>query len=105
MKRTFLLSLALSFFAACGTTSVGLECTTNDQCDNGQTCYTNAPGGYCTRGCFTEGTDQDCPSGSICTASGLGLICANTCGSQGDCRDEYECNGVSGTDVKSCRLK
>lgn len=109
MKRTLffsLISFGLSIFAlGCGNTSIGVGCTDNEQCDNGQTCYTAAPGGYCTNGCFVEGSDEDCPAGSVCSNTSLGLVCARLCTDQGDCREEYECNGVSRSDAKVCAPK
>jgi len=96
-----LLALAL---AACGGTNVGQPCTTNDDCDNGLTCYTgNRPGGYCAKGCQTEGTDRDCPGGSICAMNDGLLLCSAICGDQPDCRAGYQCNGVSASNLKVCR--
>lgn len=96
------LALALS---ACGGTSVGTACTVNDDCDDGQTCYTTTPGGYCSKGCSQEGESKECPGGTVCAAHSGTLLCSTTCQDKSDCRPEYECNGVTGSSVKVCRAK
>lgn len=104
MKHALILFFALFSFG-CGTTSTGLECTVNLDCDDGQTCYTAAPGGYCTSGCSVEGSDEDCPEQTVCASTTFGLVCARLCSAQSDCREAYECNGVSRSDAKVCRPK
>jgi len=101
---SLLIGSALSV-AGCGGTNVGQSCTTNSDCSNGLSCNTAQPGGYCTKGCSQEGSITECPGGSVCSSQGGGLLCAAVCQSQGDCRSEYECNGVSNSDSKSCRPK
>ena len=73
----------------------------------GQYCNTSVAGGYCTRGCTFEGTQlQECPAGSICTSFGSAAqVCANICTGDGSCREGLQCNGVSGSNVKSCKPK
>lgn len=104
-KRVLFSALALCALWACGGSSIGQPCTVNDDCDNGQTCFTSAPGGYCSKGCSIEGSNADCPGGSVCAQNAELLLCSNTCQSQGDCRADYECNGVTGSDAKACRPK
>ncbi|MFL5318519.1 MAG: hypothetical protein ACJ790_02610 [Myxococcaceae bacterium] len=106
--RKALLSVMFGFgllAAGCGGTDVGHSCTTNSDCSNGLSCNTNQPGGYCTKGCSVEGSGTECPGGSVCSSQGGGLLCALVCQGQNDCRAEYECNGVSGSDQKTCRPK
>ena len=94
--------LALS---ACSPDTTGDACTQNDDCQTGQTCYTDFPDGYCTKGCTNAGTDKACGAGTVCSPSGERMLCALICKEQDDCRDGYECNGVPGTELKSCRPK
>lgn len=106
MKRP-LAALAFLFLIACGGgTNVGSPCTVNGDCNVGQYCNTATPGGFCTRGCTFEGTQlNECPGGSICTNVGSSLVCAPICTGATGCRDQYECNGTTGSSVKSCRPK
>lgn len=98
-------ALAALFAAGCGGSSVGRPCTTDSDCDTGQTCYTDVPGGYCSRGCSAEGSTTDCPGGTVCALHSTRLLCSAVCQQQSDCRTEYECNGLSGAEVKACRPK
>ncbi len=102
MQRALFFAL---FLSACGSSSVGRPCTVDTDCDNGQTCLTSAPNGYCTRGCSLEGSATDCPGGTICADHGGRLYCSQPCQTQTDCRAEYECNGVTGSSHKVCRPK
>lgn len=107
MKRlvaAFFLVSAL-VVAGCGTSTVGLACTTADDCDNGQTCFTDTPGGYCSSTCQQEGTDEECPGGSVCAAHSGRLLCSTVCETKEDCRADYECNGITGSSIKACRPK
>lgn len=108
MKRTWGFALVVAagvLLSGCGESSVGKACASTDECDNGQTCYTDVPGGYCSKGCTTEGTDEECPGGSVCATNSGKLLCSETCQTQADCRADYECNGVTGSSVKACRPK
>lgn len=98
-------SLCAALLFACAGTSVGDACDGDDDCDSGQTCYTDLPGGYCTKGCTVEGKTDECPRGSVCAVSGQHQLCAVECQTQADCRADYECNGVTGTNLKVCRPK
>lgn len=104
MRRT-LLTFAIFTLSACGGTSVGNECTETANCDSGQTCYTQLPGGYCSKGCSVEGSTTECPGGTVCSNHSNILLCAPTCQTKEDCRADYECNGLSGSEEKSCRPK
>jgi hypothetical protein len=109
MKRTSLLSSALAGLllsvSACSGTTAGAACETNDDCDSGQTCYADLPGGFCAKGCATEGKSDECPRGSTCAVTGLHSVCAPDCEQQSECREDYECNGITGSDHKVCKPK
>ena len=76
MRRTVFAAFALLALAACGGTSVGQACTQDSDCDNAQTCYTDLPGGFCSKGCGLAGSEQDCPSGTVCSPHSNILLCA-----------------------------
>lgn len=107
MKRALLFTLAAVSLAlaACGGNTVGRACTQTKECEPGQTCYLNAPGGACTKGCSMEGTAKDCPGGSVC-ASSLGLLlCSTTCTDDTQCRTGYSCLPVGQSTKSACTAK
>ncbi len=94
--------------AACGgdPPNVGGTCTASDGCDEGLTCDTSVPGGYCTTSCATSGSTSECPDESVCdTVAGPALTCVKICKSSADCRQDQDCNGVSGSNIKACKPK
>lgn len=105
--------LALAAAAALAATTcgsdpnVGATCTATAGCDKGLTCDTAVPNGYCTKACTTVASKDECPDGSICDSlsSSAGLSCVKICSEHTDCRGDLECNGVSSTNVKACKLK
>jgi hypothetical protein len=103
--------LLLGLFAWIGCSSdppnISGTCTAPAQgCDEGLTCDTDVAGGYCTKTCTTAGSTAGCPDGSICdTLSGTALSCVKLCSQQADCRSDLECNGVSGSSAKACKIK
>jgi hypothetical protein len=109
MKRALLFAATLGLFLSCQTSTIGLACLADGDCDHGQSCFSSAmgfPGGYCTRGCTQEGVLTECPQGSICTKTSVGsvLFCSTICSADGDCRGgQYTCNGVTGSNQKACR--
>lgn len=105
MKRLIFGLIATAFLAACGETNVGQSCTVNEDCDPGLSCYTDRPGGYCTKGCSEVGSDKECPGGSLCATNGGQVLCSPECKEQSDCRENYQCNGVSGSNMKVCAPK
>lgn len=59
--------------------------------------------------CDTAGaTDDECTENAVCGDSGDGtgaLKCLKVCTDQSQCAADEECNGVSGSSIKGCRLK
>ena len=55
--------------------------------------------------CDVEGQDGECEDGAICGKSAESTQCLKACVEQSDCPADHECNGVSGSSVKGCRLK
>jgi hypothetical protein len=105
--RTLALHLIL-ILSACGgdPPNVGGTCTASDGCDDGLTCDTAVPGGYCTQACTTSGSTSECPEESVCDAiSGTAVSCVKICKTSEDCRVDQDCNGVSGGSVKACKPK
>lgn len=99
------LAVAPLVLLACGGPNVGRACTLSADCDRGQECYTQAPAGFCSKGCSAEGSFAECPGDSICAQNSGLLLCAPICREQGDCRPEYECVGVANNAQKACRPK
>jgi hypothetical protein len=81
--RELSLLLVLSFVPlACGSAEVG------DECDD-------------------VGDTDECEDDAICTNEGDSSegTCRWLCENDEDCPADHECNGVSGTNVKSCQPK
>jgi hypothetical protein len=55
--------------------------------------------------CDDVGDTDECEDGAICTNSGAGSYCAWLCDNDRHCPRDFECNGVSGTNRKSCQPK
>lgn len=55
--------------------------------------------------CDVEGQLDQCEDGAICGKSATAIQCLKVCTSSTDCAADFECNGVSGSNVKGCRLK
>ncbi len=107
MLRIGLLSMSL-ILVACGgdPPNVGATCTANGGCDEGLTCDTTVPAGYCTKSCATPGSTAECPEASICDAvAGTAMNCVKSCKTSADCRADQDCNGVSGSNTKACKPK
>ncbi len=86
--------------------NVGGTCTATDGCDDGLTCNTAVPGGYCSTTCTTSGSTDECPDNAVCdTISGAAVSCVKICKTGDDCRADQDCNGVSGTNIKACKPK
>lgn len=55
-------------------------------------------------GCDTPGATDECVADAVCTNdSGGGATCREICVEQTDCPTGYNCNGVSGSSIKSCQ--
>lgn len=56
--------------------------------------------------CKTAGDSAACESGAMCTNnSGGGNTCFKVCTADSECATTEQCNGVSGTNIKSCQPK
>lgn len=57
--------------------------------------------------CDTAGSTDECKDGLVCTnftSNGAsGNSCFKQCTDQTDCTSTQSCNGVSGTNIKSCQ--
>lgn len=78
-------------------------CTTRTQCGSGTICTTGTegyPGGMCTRSCTR---DADCGTTGLCWAfAGGGSRCIPRCETVADCREGYQCLGISGREDRAC---
>jgi hypothetical protein len=98
---------AAAVLAACGDPpNVGGTCTASGGCDDGLTCDTAVPGGYCTKACTTPGSTSECPEESVCDAvAGTAMNCVKICSTKDDCRGDQDCNGIAGSNIKACKPK
>jgi hypothetical protein len=53
--------------------------------------------------CDDVGKADECEDGAICTNEASGGICRAVCVETATCPASHTCNGVSGTNVKSCQ--
>ncbi|HKU40569.1 MAG TPA: hypothetical protein VJR89_20555 [Polyangiales bacterium] len=95
-------------------TLIGATCKKTDDCDVTGVCITTGAG-MCTLPCEFPGRAQQCPIGSYCDelkvetadedeASTM-ILCLPACDGKSDCRDGYECTGVSAGPGKVCKPK
>ena len=54
--------------------------------------------------CDTLASTDECVSDAICSADSAGTVCRKTCSVQTDCGSGETCNGISGTNRKSCQV-
>jgi hypothetical protein len=55
--------------------------------------------------CDTAGSTDDCVNGAVCTNDTGGQRCRRICIDDTQCTSVEACNGVSGTNIKSCQPK
>jgi len=55
--------------------------------------------------CDEVGSSDECEDGAICTNEETGAVCRAICTDDAQCPADHECNGISGTNVKSCQPK
>ena len=98
---------AILALAACGgPPDVAGTCAGNADCDDGLTCNTSIPMGYCTASCTTGGSTDECPEESVCDQiTGGAMSCVKICKTDTDCRSDLGCNGVTGSNIKACKPK
>lgn len=53
--------------------------------------------------CDEPGTTAECEDGAVCTNEDGGGACRHLCDATAQCPAAHSCNGVSGTNVKSCQ--
>jgi len=89
-----LITLVLSLTALCcgndaDDLGVGAECSSVDECGEGQSCLTEFKGGYCgLRDCQH---DVDCPDGSACiTHTDSVNYCFLICGTKDQCNEHRD---------------
>jgi hypothetical protein len=79
------------------------ECASRAQCQGmNPTCVTvldGYPRGLCTRTCVD---DADCGDTGICWTVGSNRVCLPTCRTVADCRDGYQCQGITGRTERAC---
>ncbi len=100
-----LLALSTIFgLVACGPPDEGedlTECTTTNDCEDGEACRKGLCLARCTSG-------SDCADGESC---GLGGLCIETCEGSGECDSGYSCDEttgacwIDGTSFNSCTVK
>ncbi|WP_147446544.1 hypothetical protein [Corallococcus sp. CA047B] len=100
----WVVGLAVLPLMGCGGTGAAGESCSEEGCDVGLECRQDFPGGFCAQECTQEGAQAGCPADMLCARQSESLLCSPVCDSQSDCRDNYSCNGVSGTDQKACRI-
>lgn len=107
MRRSLLLIAALAVpLFACSSTAIGDSCSPSEGCGSDDLlCRGDFPGGLCTQGCSGEGDTESCDDDSVCVAQFRSLLCMPRCQEQSDCREGYQCNGVSGSNIKACQVK
>jgi hypothetical protein len=53
--------------------------------------------------CSTPGSREECIDDAVCEKLQEGdLQCLLVCVDQADCPEDFDCNGTSGTNIKSC---
>jgi hypothetical protein len=107
MRRLLIVIFVGALGAGCGDhqPNVGATCTATGGCDTGLTCNLAVPGGYCTQPCVTPGIRSGCPDGALCDTLGSTPSCTRVCNIQQDCRADLECNGTTGSSLKTCKPK
>lgn len=53
--------------------------------------------------CEDTGSSDECVDGAICTNEEGGPVCREVCDADEDCASDEHCNGVAGTNIKSCQ--
>ena len=53
--------------------------------------------------CDDVGSTDECVDKAICTNEGDGAVCRALCEEKADCPQNHGCNGISGSNRKSCQ--
>ena len=94
-------------------TLIGATCEKSSECDALGVCITDGKDGLCSLPCNNAGVPGECPQGSYCDrgtyttddSAQEQTLCLPACTSKSDCRDGYECNGLSSGPGKVCQPK
>ncbi len=78
ITRLALMGLLAFGFAACGGAEIG------ESCDE-------------------AGSTDECVDNAVCTNEDGRASCRRICAEHTDCPADHDCNGVSGTNIKSCQ--
>lgn len=106
MKQFLVVAIGSLLFACSDPPNVSATCSSDVQCDEGLTCNTAVPGGYCTKACTTPGETSQCPEASVCdSVAGTAVSCVKICDTSSDCRSDLSCNGTSKGSLKACKPK
>jgi hypothetical protein len=114
--RTLLgFAFLISITAACGDdleaeTLIGATCKKSDECDVTGVCVLGGDG-LCSLKCEAPGQSMQCPLGSYCDDRTVETaddtlqpmtLCFPACKGNSDCRDGFECKGVTMGAGKVC---
>jgi hypothetical protein len=105
--------------AACGDdlsseSLIGATCKKTEDCDVTGVCITSSKDGMCSMPCKVPGAAQECPLGAYCDSVRVETdefppddmtLCLPACTAKTDCREGYECTGVSAGSGKVCKPK
>jgi hypothetical protein len=118
MRHWLAVAVLAGALAACGDdldseTLIGATCKKADDCDVTGVCI-KAGDGMCSLPCDVPGAAQQCPVGTYCDSVNVETtdqdksemtLCLPACSSKSDCRDGYDCKGVSSGPGKVCKPK
>lgn len=60
-------------------------------------------GGKLGDSCSSAGTTSGCGDGLVCTGGSSSATCARLCTTDADCDAGQNCNGITGSTLKSCQ--
>jgi hypothetical protein len=95
-------------------TLIGATCNDSAQCDVAGVCVIDGKDGLCALPCQSPGAVGECPFGTYCDRGSYTTdtqdkseltLCLPACTDKVDCRDGYDCKGVSSGPGKVCQPK
>ncbi|HEX7478698.1 MAG TPA: hypothetical protein VF331_12890 [Polyangiales bacterium] len=120
LARLLRLCAVSALLAACGGgssgngTLIGATCARSVECGPAGICVTTGKDGQCALSCQVSGGAQECPLGTYCDRESVKtdldpksdmVLCFPACLTNANCRDGYECKGVSSGPGKVCQPK